>query len=76
MITIHTHIYIYIYIYISRNKGNQRMMFGQLIEYNKRNIYTKCVAETSTRTVPKNSKLSISMDQQSEVLYILLLLYI
>ena len=52
------------------------MMFGQLIEYNKRNIYTKCVAETSTRTVPKNSKLSISMDQQSEVLYILLLLYI
>ena len=33
------------------NKGNQTMTFGQLIEYNLRNIfvensYTKCAAET------------------------------
>ena len=35
---------------ISRSKGNQTMKFGQLIEYNLRNIfveksYTKCAAE-------------------------------
>ena len=34
-----------------KNKGNQRMKFGQLIEYNIRNIfvekfYTKCGGET------------------------------
>ena len=36
----------------SRNKGNQAMKFGQLIEYNTKNIflqksYTKCVEEAS-----------------------------
>ena len=66
---------------ILRNKGNQKMKFGQLIEYNKWNIfitksYTKCVAETSTRPVSKKSELSLPMDQKSEMLYILLLLYI
>ena len=38
---------IHIFTNISRNKGNQAMKFGQLIEYNMRNIflkksYTKC----------------------------------
>ena len=35
--------------------------------------YTKCGGETSLR--PKNSKLSISLDRQSKVLYSLFLLY-
>ena len=40
---------------ILRSKGNQAMKFGQLIEYNMRNIfleksYTKCGGETSPRT--------------------------
>ena len=62
-------------------KYNQRINFGQLIEYSKRNIFitkscTKCVAETSTRPVSKKSELSLSMDEKPEILYILLLLYI
>ena len=44
------------------------MTFGQLIEYNMRNIfleksYTKCVGETIPETFPKKSKLSLSLDQ-------------
>ena len=31
--------YTYILPNISQNKGNQTMKFGQLIEYNKRNIF-------------------------------------
>ena len=43
--------------------------FGQLIEYNTRNIfyeksYTKCGGETSPRRFSKKSKLSLSQDQQ------------
>ena len=39
---------------ISRNKGNQTMKFGQLIEYNKKNFFLKlshrkCGRETSSR---------------------------
>ena len=39
---------------VSRSKGNQTMKFGQLIEYNMRNIFlekscTKCGGETITR---------------------------
>ena len=53
---------------ISRNKGNRTMRFGQLIEYNMRNIfleksYTKCGGETIPRPFSKKSKLSISLDQ-------------
>ena len=53
---------------ISRNKGNQTVKFGQLIEYNTRNIfleksYAKCVGATIPRTFSKNSKLSIFLDQ-------------
>ena len=44
---------------ISRSKGNQTMKFGQLIEYNMRNIfleksYTKCDGETIPRLSSKN----------------------
>ena len=53
---------------ISRSKGNQAVKFGQLIEYNMRNIfleksYTKCGGETIPRSFSKNPKLSISLDQ-------------
>ena len=53
---------------ISRSKSNQAMKFGQLIEYNMRNIfveksYTKCAGETIPRPLSKKSKFSISLDQ-------------
>ena len=56
------------------------MKFGQLIEYNMRNIfveksYTKCAGETIPRPLSKISKLSISLDQQCKVLNSLFLLY-
>ena len=53
---------------ILRSKGNQTMTFGQLIEYNIRNMffeksYTKCWEETVPRPFPKKSILSISLNQ-------------
>ena len=59
---------IHILLNISRSKSNQAMKFGQLIEYNMRNIsveksYTKCAGETIPRPLSKKSKLSISLDQ-------------
>ena len=56
------------------------MKFGQLIEYNMRNIsveksFTKCAGETIPRPLPKKSKLSISLDQYYKVLNSLFLLY-
>ena len=44
------------------------MTFGQLIEYNMRNIfieksYTKRAGETIRRPLPKKSKFNISLDQ-------------
>ena len=50
------------------------MKFDQLIEYNLRNIFlqksqTKYGGEISSKLFSKNSKLSISLDQQSEFLY-------
>ena len=50
---------------ILRSKGNQTVKFGQLIEYNMRNIsleksYTKCDGETSPRPFSRKSKLNIS----------------
>ena len=64
---------------ILRSKGNQTMKFGQLIEYN-RNIfleksYTKCGGEIIFRPFSKKSKLSISLYQYSQVLYILFELF-
>ena len=51
------------------SKGNQRDKFGQLIEYNMRNIfleklYSKCGEETSRRPFSKKSKLHIFLGQQ------------
>ena len=53
---------------ISRNKGNQMIRFGQLIEYNMRHIflkkpYKKCGKVTSSRPFSKKSNLSISLNQ-------------
>ena len=44
---------------ISRSKGNPTMKFGQLIEYNLRNIFlekscTKCGGETSPRRITQD----------------------
>ena len=63
----------YILPNISKNKLNQAMKFGQLIEYNMRNIflqklYTKCGGKASPRPFYKKSQLSISLNQQSEML--------
>ena len=52
---------IYIFPNISRSKGNQAIKYGQLIEYNMRNIfveksYTKCGGETipsGGETIPR-----------------------
>ena len=51
---------------IPSSKSNQTMKFGQLVEYNMRNIfleksYTKCGGKTIPR--PFRSKLSISLNQ-------------
>ena len=53
---------------ISISKGNQTMKFGELIEYNLRNIFlkklsTKCGRQTSPRPFSGKLKLSISLDQ-------------
>ena len=34
---------------ISQNKGNQTMKLGQLIEYNKRNVFSKNYAKNEAR---------------------------
>ena len=51
-----------------RGKGNQTMTFGQLIEFNMRNIfveksYTKCDGEIIPRPFYTTSKLSICLGQ-------------
>ena len=65
---------------ISRRKDNQAMKTDQLLEYNLRNIfpeksYTKWGGETFPRPFSRKSKLSISLDQHSKVLYIWFLLF-
>ena len=52
----------------SRSKDSQTMKFGQLTEYNMRNIfleksYTKCAGVTIPRRFSEKSKLNISLDQ-------------
>ena len=66
---------------ISRSKANQTMKFGQLIEYTMKNIFleksnTKCGGGASPRPFYQKSKFGISLDQQSEMLYSLFLLYV
>ena len=58
---------------ISGSKGNQKIQFGQLIEYNMKNIfleksYSKCGGEASPKPFYKNLKLSISLNEHSEIL--------
>ena len=53
---------------ISRSKDKQTTKFGQLVEFNMRNIfleksYTKCGVETSARVFSEKLKLRISLDQ-------------
>ena len=55
------------------------MKFGQLMEYNIGNIFleksfTRCGGETIPRPFSRKSKLSVSLDQQSQILYSLFLL--
>ena len=59
---------IHILLNISKSKGNQTMRFGQLIEYNMKNIFlekscTKYGGETIPRPFSKKSKLNISLNQ-------------
>ena len=56
------------------------MKFGELVEYNMKNIfvdasYRKYTGETIPRPFSKKSKLSIPLDQWSKVLNSLFLLY-
>ena len=58
---------------ISRSQVNQKMKFGQLIEYNMRKVfleksYPVCGGEAIRRVFYKKSDLSISLDQQFEIL--------
>ena len=73
-------IVIHILSNILRNKGNQTMKFGDLIEYNMSNIFLEkscreCGGETGLRPCSEKLKLSISLDQYSKVSYSLFLLY-
>ena len=59
---------------ILRNSDNQAMKFGQLREYNMKNIflekpYRKWGGETSLRPFSEKLKLGISLDHQSEFLF-------
>ena len=64
----------------SRSKDNQAMKFGQLIEYNIRNIFLEndiqSMVRNYSRPFSKKSKLSISLNELSKVLYSLPLLYV
>ena len=70
----------HIFTNVSRTKGNQAMKFCQLVEQNMRKIfleksYTKFGGGTSPKSFSEKSKLSISPDRLSKVLYRLFLLY-
>ena len=63
-----TTILIHILPNILRSKDNQTMKFGQLTEWNMRNIfleksYTKCDGETSPRPFSEKLKMSVPLDQ-------------
>ena len=69
-------IVIHTLVSISRSKANQTRKYGELIEFNMRNIfleksYTKCDRESFSEKL----KLSISLNQQSKVLQSLFSLY-
>ena len=63
-----------------RSKDDKTIKFDQLIDYDVRNIfleksYAKYGGETIPRPFSKKSKLNISLDPGSKVLYIFFLLY-
>ena len=65
---------------ISRSKSKQTMKFGQLIEYNMKNIfvkksYTKYAGEFIPTPLSEISKLGISLDQKCKVFNSLFLLF-
>ena len=64
---------------ISKSKSNQIMKFGHLMEYSIWNVmkynHIQSLVEKFPESFLKKSKLSISLDQQSKVLYSLFLLY-
>ena len=65
---------------IPRSQGNQAIEFSQLIQHNTRDIfikksYTNYVGDTIPRPFSKKAKLSISLDQYSQVSYSLFLWY-
>ena len=63
---------------ISKSKGSHNNDIGQLIEYNVGNIFLEKLysgGETISKPFSKKSKLSISLDQFSKVLYSWFLLY-
>ena len=73
-------IYLHILPNILKSKGNQTIKFGQLMEYNVRNLfleksYTEYGGKTIPRPFSKKSKLSLSQDQKSKFLCSLYLLY-
>ena len=66
---------IHILTNISRSKGNEAIIFGQLAENSMKNIFTEYGGGTIPRSISKRSKLRISLDQSSKVLYSLFSLY-
>ena len=65
----------HILLNISWRKDKQTIKFSQLIIYNIKNIflkkyYTKCDGGASPRHFYKKSKLTISLDQQPEMLFL------
>ena len=65
---------------VLKSKAHETMKFGQLMESNVRNIFQEksCIKggrETSPRPFSKKSKLRISLDELSEILPTLFLLY-
>ena len=48
---------------MSRSKSNPAMKFGELIEYNMRNIFVEKSGETIPRPLSKKPKLRIPLDQ-------------
>ena len=58
---------------ISRSKANQTIKFGQSIDYDRNTFFssTKCDGEASLRPCHKKSKLSITLEKQSEMLSVI-----
>ena len=80
-ITSNAYFAMHILLNISRNKGNQTMKVGQLIVENINNNFFKYHAQSMMeKLVPdpfiRKSKLSISLDQHSEMFYNLFILHV